>query len=133
MADVPVVRSDEAGRIGDALARLQGRLHLDAVDQTTVIRWDVVAGWSTVHFQLAAADGRWVVSDGVPDVSRLAIRVGVDDLLSLAAGHLSGGDAFFAGRLHLSGDLVLAQTILPGFGDQADQPVTIPRPDRPAP
>jgi predicted lipid carrier protein YhbT len=130
MAGVPVI---EPARIGAALARLRDRLLLDDVDQSVVIRWDVVTGWTTEHFQLAAVDGRWVVSDGVPDASRLAIRVGVDDLLGLAAGHLGGGEAFFSGRLHLSGDLVLAQTILPGFGEHADQAVTPPRPDRPAP
>jgi len=107
-------------------------LLLDDVDQSIVIRWDVVTQNSTEHFRLAAVDGQWVISDGVPDASRLAIRVGVDDLLSLAAGHLRGDEAFFSGRLHLSGDLVLAQTILPGFADRADQPGTSPRPDRPA-
>ena len=133
MADVPVVHSGEPARIGDAMARLLDRLHLEAVEQSTVIRWDVVTRSSTVHFRLAAVDGQWVVSHGVPETSRLALRVGVDDLVALAAGHLRGGEAFFSGRLHLSGDLVLAQTILPGFGEQADQAVIAPRPDRPAP
>ena len=133
MADVPVVHSGERARIGEAMAQLLDRLHLEAVEQSTVIRWDVVTQTSTVHFQLAAVDGHWVISDGVPEASRLALRVGLDDLVGLATGHLGGGEAFFSGRLHLSGDLVLAQTILPGFGEQADQAVTAPRPDRPAP
>jgi SCP-2 sterol transfer family len=122
MTDVPVL-----------LARMQDRLHLESVDQATVVGWDIVAEWSTLHFQLAAVDGRWDFSDGVPVVSRLAIALDVDDLLTLAGGQEGAGELFLSGRLRLSGDLVLAQAILPGFGDLADQPVTAPRPDPTAP
>jgi hypothetical protein len=146
VTDVPVLRDDDLIRwldhrgekiegaeevrlIPAVLARMQDRLHLEGVDEATVIRWDIVTGWSTVHFQLAAADGRWEFADGVPAVSRLAIALGVDDLLTLAVGREGAGQAFGSGRLRLSGDLVLAQTILPGFDDLGDQPVTAPRPD----
>jgi hypothetical protein len=122
MTDVPAV-----------LARMQDRLHLKGVDPATVIRWDIVAERSTLHFQLAAVDGRWGFSDGVPAVSKLAIALDVVDLLALAAGGEGAGQLFLSGRLRLSGDLVLAQTILPGFDDLGDQPVTAPRPDPTAP
>lgn len=121
MSDVPVVRQ--------ALARLQERLRLDSVDEATVIRWDVLTGDATVSFQLAAGDGRWAFDPGVPPAARLAVALGIDDLLGLADGRLSAGLAFLSGRLRLSGDLGLAQAVLPGFDDA----VSDPPPDRTAP
>jgi SCP-2 sterol transfer family len=121
MSDVPVVRQ--------VLARLQDRLRLDAVDEAIVIRWDVLTGDGTLSFQLAADDGRWTFADGVPPASRLAVALGLDDLVGLADGRLSAGVAFLAGRLRLSGDLGLAQALLPGFDDAvSDHP-----PDQTAP
>jgi hypothetical protein len=117
--------TDGPERIRDALARLQDRLHLDAIDQTAVIRWDIVTLDVTLSFGLAADEGRWLFSEGVPDDSRLAVALAVDELLGLAGGSLAAGPAFLTGRLRLSGDLALAQTILPGF----DQAVTAAPPD----
>ncbi len=108
--------------IPDALARLLDRLHLDAVDPAAVIRWDILTLEETVSFQLAADDGRWLFSGGVPPHSRLAVALGADDLGDLATGRLSAGRAFLSGRLRLSGDLGLAQLLLPGFDDALSPP-----------
>jgi hypothetical protein len=122
MTDVPAL-------IRDALARLQDHLHLDGIDQATVIRWDILTLDVTLSFGLAAGDGSWLFSEGVPAGSRLAVALAVDDLMGLADGSLGAGAAFGSGRLRLSGDLALAQTILPGF----DPAATAPPPDRTEP
>src|SRR5260221_258004 len=94
-----------------------------------VIRADVLTLDVTWSFGLEPDDGSWMFSEGVPAASRLAIALAVDDLIGLADGSLAAGPAFLTGRLRLSGDLALAQTILPGF----DPAATAPPPDRTEP
>ena len=124
------------GLIRRVLGRLTDRLHLDAGDAGAVMRWDVVGLASTRSFQATADDGRWVFSDGRPEAWGVAVALAVDDLLRLAAGRLRPPEAFLAGRLRLSGDLALAQRVLPGFDmsvGRSGQALTDPRPDRTSP
>jgi hypothetical protein len=126
MTEVP---GDDLGLIRQALTRLAEGWPAEA---PTVIRWDVINGSSTHRLALAAGDGRWELSDGAPAWSDLAVALDVDDLDALATGRLGAGTAFLSGRLRLSGDLVLAQRLLPGFADRGPAAPTA-RPDRPGP
>jgi putative sterol carrier protein len=79
--------------------------------EAAVIQYDVKAPDAVHTFQLKVADGKCEVASGAGGPARVTLGVGFPDLLRLVSGKLNGMQAFFAGKLKLSGDMMFAQTM----------------------
>jgi len=78
--------------------------------RSAVIQYDVASAAGTRSYQLHVADGRCTPARGTPERPRVTFALGAPDFLRLVTGELKGQTAFFAGKLKLTGDLMLAQT-----------------------
>jgi hypothetical protein len=95
-----------------ALEGLRERLGEPELDDPPVIRWDVATATATLSFGMAREEGDWVVTEGVPTAPTVMIGLTAVDLFRLATGRMDGMDAFLAGRVRLSGDLLVARALL---------------------
>jgi len=82
--------------------------------QPAVVQWDVTAPDGPHRYQLCVAEGACSVHEGASEKPRVTLALALPDLVRLAAGTLDGMQAFLAGRLRVSGDLMLAQQV-PGW------------------
>jgi putative sterol carrier protein len=82
-----------------------------AAGQSAVIQYDVTAPDGVHKFQISVAGGKCDVSKGTGGTPRVTLALSFPDFLRLVSGKLNGMQAFFAGKLKLSGDMMFAQTM----------------------
>jgi putative sterol carrier protein len=86
-----------------------------AGDRTAIIQYDVGLGDAVHTWQLKVKDGACTPSKGAPDKASVVIAVQLPDFLRLVSGKLNGVQAFFTGKIKLTGDIMLAQTMQAWF------------------
>jgi putative sterol carrier protein len=55
--------------------------------------------------------GACTITKGASDPARVTLQLSLPDFLRLVSGKLDGMQAFFAGKLKLAGDMMVAQTM----------------------
>ena len=81
-----------------------------AKGQSAVIQWDIKGPDGPVTYQVKVADGKCAVAKGTPDPARVTLTASLPDFLRIITGKLNGQQAFFTGKLKLSGDMMFAVT-----------------------
>jgi putative sterol carrier protein len=79
--------------------------------QSAVIQYDVKAPDAVHTYQIKVADGKCEISKGAGGPARVTLQLAFPDFLRLVSGKLNGMQAFFSGKLKLSGDMMFAQTM----------------------
>ena len=98
----------------EMLQRMPEALIKEAVgDTSAVIQYEL----SEPMYQVLE-DGELNVFEGRADKPDLTVQMSDDDLVSLFKGELNGMSAFMAGKVKISGDMMLAQQLV-GFVDQS--------------
>jgi putative sterol carrier protein len=86
-----------------------------AAGQRAVVQWNVDAPDGTRSRTVHIADGTCTVEPGPADSPRLTLTFSLADFLRFISGQLDGMQAFMSGKLKLSGDIMLAQTMQSWF------------------
>jgi hypothetical protein len=86
------------------------------VDDHGTVQWDIITPVGIRQYTMTLEAGIFEVKAGVPPSPRVMLGLNLPDFLRLAAGQLDGMQAFLAGRLRLSGDLLFAQKLWEGTG-----------------
>jgi putative sterol carrier protein len=79
--------------------------------QSAVIQYDVTASGKTYTHQLKVADGTCTVAKGAAGPARTVLTLNAADFMRLITGKLNGMQAFMAGKLKLTGDMMFAQVM----------------------
>ena len=79
--------------------------------QSAVIQYDITASGKTHSYQLKVADGKCEVVKGAAGPARTTLGLNVADFLRLLTGKLNGMQAFMAGKLRITGDMMFAQVM----------------------
>ena len=82
-----------------------------AAGQSAVIQYDITASGKTYSYQLKVADGKCEVVKGAAGPARTTLGLSAADFLRLITGKLNGMQAFVAGKLRLTGDMMFAQVM----------------------
>jgi putative sterol carrier protein len=82
-----------------------------AAGDTAVIQYDISAPDAMHTFQLKVASGKCEVAKGAPGPARVTLALTLPNFLRLVSGKLDGMQAFFGGKLKVSGDVMFAQTL----------------------
>ena len=90
-----------------------------AKDQKAVIQYNVKAPDAVHTYQIKVEAAQCEVSKGTTDPARVTLTLALPDFLRLVSGKLNGVQAYFTGRLKVSGDAMFAQT-MQGWFKQAD-------------
>jgi|SRR5579872_1110555 len=90
-----------------------------AGNESAVIQYDVKAPDAVHTYQLKVAGGKCEVAKGAGGPARVTLALSFPDFLRLVSGKLNGMQAFFSGKLKLSGDMMFAQTMQGWFNQQA--------------
>jgi putative sterol carrier protein len=91
-----------------------------AAGETAVIQYEVKAPDAVHTYQVAISAGKCEVSPGAPASPRVTLKLALCDFLRLVSGRLNGMQAFFTGKLRVSGDMVFAQTMQGWFKRPTD-------------
>jgi putative sterol carrier protein len=78
--------------------------------QAAVIQWDIKTPKDTVSYQITVEDGKCAFVKGAPGKARVTLTAALPDFLRVITGQLAGQQAFFTGKLKLSGDMMFAMT-----------------------
>jgi putative sterol carrier protein len=81
-----------------------------AKGQSAVIQWDIKGPDGPVSYQIKVLDGKCTASKGTADPARVTLSASLPDFLRIITGKLNGQQAFFTGKLKLSGDMMFAVT-----------------------
>ena len=81
-----------------------------AKGQSAVIQWDIKTAADTQTYQVNVADGKCSFVKGAPQKARVTLTAALPDFLRVITGQLAGQQAFFSGKLKLSGDMMFAMT-----------------------
>jgi putative sterol carrier protein len=82
---------------------------------SAVIQYDVKAPDAVHSYQLQVAGGKCELVQGAPGPARVTLALALPDFLRLVSGKLDGMQAFFSGKLKVSGDMMFAQTMQAWF------------------
>lgn len=80
-----------------------------AKGQKAVIQYDVKAPDGVHSFHLQVGDDRCEVAAGKADAPRVTLKALLPDFLRIVTGDLPGMQAFFTGKVQVSGDVMFAQ------------------------
>jgi putative sterol carrier protein len=86
-----------------------------AVNQNTVIQYDVTAPDGTRSYQLTVASGTCTLAKGAPVAAKVTLTLSLPNFIRLIAGKLNGQLAFMTGKLKLSGDMGVAMVMQTWF------------------
>lgn len=86
-----------------------------ATGQSAVIQWDITAPEGTRSWQLRVENGTCSLAEGSTATPRVTLGLALADFLRFLAGQLDGMQAFMSGKLRVSGDLMLAQSMQAWF------------------
>ncbi|MDQ1373734.1 MAG: hypothetical protein QOJ09_1072 [Actinomycetota bacterium] len=96
---------------------MQERFQPDrAAGQSAVIGWEITAPDGARTYQVKVEDGTCTVNKGGTDAARVTLGLTLADFMRFIGGKLDGMQAFMAGKLKLTGDMMFAQTLQTWFG-----------------
>jgi putative sterol carrier protein len=102
--------------LGQIFEYMAGRFQPErAAGQSAVIGWDITSPEGTHSWQLTVADGACSASAGNAEAARVTLGMALPDFLRFLTGKLDGMQAFMAGKLKLSGDMMFAQSMQAWF------------------
>jgi putative sterol carrier protein len=102
--------------LGQIFEYMAGRFQPDrAGNQSAVIGWDITGPEGTHSWQLKVADGACTATSGNAEPARVTLGMTLPDFLRFLTGQLDGMQAFMAGKLKLSGDMMFAQSMQSWF------------------
>jgi putative sterol carrier protein len=81
-----------------------------AAGQSVVVQWDIDAPDGRRTYQVNIADGTCTAMRGTGAAPRVTLGLKLPDFLRVITGKLNGQQAFFTGKLKLTGDIKFAQT-----------------------
>jgi putative sterol carrier protein len=81
-----------------------------AKGQSAVIQWDIGLPSGPTSYQVKVENGTASFSKGAADKARVTLNAALPDFLRVITGKLAGQQAFFTGKLKLSGDMMFAMT-----------------------
>ncbi|HEX3597058.1 MAG TPA: SCP2 sterol-binding domain-containing protein [Polyangiaceae bacterium] len=81
-----------------------------AKGQAAVIQWDIKTPNDSYSYQVNVHDGKCSFTKGTPDKPRVTLGAALPDFLRVITGQIAGQQAFFSGKLKLSGDMMFAMT-----------------------
>jgi putative sterol carrier protein len=87
-----------------------------AAGQSAVIGWDITAPDGTRNYRVNVDNGTCTVEKSGEGPTRVTLGLTLADFMRFIGGKLDGMQAFMAGKLKLSGDMMFAQTIQSWFG-----------------
>ena len=86
-----------------------------AKGQAAVIQWDIKTPKDSVSYQINVDNGKCTCAKGAPGKARVTLSAALPDFLRVITGQLAGQQAFFTGKLKLSGDMMFAQSMQAWF------------------
>jgi len=89
---------------------MQAFLPDKAKGQSAVIQWDIAAPSGALTYQVKVDGGTCSFAKGAGDKARVTLNAALPDFLRIITGKLNGQQAFFSGKLKLSGDMMFAMT-----------------------
>ena len=102
--------------LGQIFEYMAGRFQPErAGGQSAVIGWDITSPDGTHSYQLKVADGACTAAQGNAEPARVTLGMALPDFLRFLTGQLDGMQAFMAGKLKLSGDMMFAQSMQAWF------------------
>jgi putative sterol carrier protein len=90
-----------------------------AGDQKAVIQYNVKAPDAIHTYQIKVEAAQCAVSKGTTEPARVTLTLGFADFLRLVSGKLNAVQAYFTGKLKVSGDAMFAQS-MQGWFKQTD-------------
>ena len=81
-----------------------------AKGQSAVIQWDIKTPSDSKTYQVNVVEGKGTFTKGAPQKARVTLSAALPDFLRVITGQLAGRQAFFSGKLKLSGDMMFAMT-----------------------
>ena len=87
-----------------------------AAGSSAVIRWDVnTPNGIVVSYELEVADGECTLSRGADIEPSVVLALELADFLRLVTGCLNASDAYRSGKLHITGDMAVANVLTEWF------------------
>jgi putative sterol carrier protein len=80
-----------------------------AKNEKATVQWDLATADGPRPYHLIIADGKCEYKRGKADEARVTLAVRVEDFLRVITGKLNSMQAFFQGKLKVSGDVLFAQ------------------------
>lgn len=81
-----------------------------AKGQSAIIQWDIKTPKETLTYQVNVEGGTCTFVKGAPGKAKVTLAAALPDFLRVITGQLAGQQAFFSGKLKLSGDMMFAMT-----------------------
>jgi putative sterol carrier protein len=80
-----------------------------AKNEKATVQWDLATAEGQRPYHLVVADGKCEYRRGSAPDARVTLAIRVEDFLRLITGKLNSMQAFFQGKLKVSGDVLFAQ------------------------
>jgi putative sterol carrier protein len=80
-----------------------------AEGQTATVQWDISTPDGTKSYHVIVKDGKCETGRGTAESPRVTLSCTVPDFLRVVTGKVNGTQAFFTGKLKLTGDMMFAQ------------------------
>ncbi len=104
------------GILAQIFERMQERfVAARAAGQAVVIQYDIGAPDGARTWQVKVADGACHITQGASGPAGVTIGIALPDFLRLLSGQIDGPTAFMTGKLTMSGNFMLAQTMQTWF------------------
>jgi putative sterol carrier protein len=81
-----------------------------AKGQSAIIQWDIKTSSDAKTYQVIVNEGKCTFTKGAPQKPRVTLSAALPDFLRVITGQVAGQQAFFSGKLKLSGDMMFAMT-----------------------
>ncbi len=86
-----------------------------AAGQSAVIQYDIETPTGKAQYQLKVDGGECTVSKTCDETPRVTLMLNIPNFLRMMTGELNGQQAFMAGQLEISGDIMFSQNIAQWF------------------
>ncbi len=90
---------------------MPGRFNPDAAGSLDAVFQFDISGDQSGQWYLTVKDQTCKIDEGAHSGPSVTLTMGGNDFVDMMTGKLSGQAAFFAGKLRISGDLMLAQKL----------------------
>ncbi len=77
--------------------------------QSAVVQYDIQTADGQKTYTVSVSDGKCSFSRGPADSPRVTLRLAAPDFLRVVTNNMAGTQAFFTGKLKLTGDMMFAQ------------------------
>jgi putative sterol carrier protein len=112
-----LVKGNEAALLDGVFASMQAAFNPAAAgDDSAVIQYDINSRAGEMRYQLKVNEGTCTVAMGAAEEPRVTLALNLPDFLRMVTGELNGMQAFTAGKLKITGDLMFSAKIATWFG-----------------